>query len=119
MRTRSHRQQAQKPDRSTHARTHARTHAQAFGTLGGSDTAAIQGDTLKNFVKLFDLDIDALLGEHDDGDGALELHEFKQLLTDKPSVDMLPHPSFQPAAIVPVYLSHAQNPTHKHTIMVC
>jgi len=84
--------------------TDRNTRAQAFSTLGGSDTAAIQGDTLKNFVKLFDLDIDALLGEHDDGDGALELHEFKQLLTDKPSVEMLPHTSFQPAAIVPVCL---------------
>ena len=66
-------------------------------------------------MKLFDLDIDALLGEHDDGDGALELHEFKQLLTDKPSVDMLPHPSFQPAAIVPVSLSHMRARKRPHT----
>lgn len=94
-------------------RVRARVRKQAFSTLGGSDTAAIQGDTLKNFVKLFDLDIDALLGEHDDGDGALELHEFKQLLTDKPSVDMLPGPSFQPAALVPVLSSPLMSSTQR------
>lgn len=94
-------------------RVRACVRKQAFSTLGGSDTAAIQGDTLKNFVKLFDLDIDALLGEHDDGDGALELHEFKQLLTDKPSVDMLPGPSFQPAALVPVLSSPSMSSTQQ------
>ena len=105
MHVRAHAPNANIPAHTKHVKlTHAHAHAQAFSTLGGSDTAAIQGDTLKNFVKLFDLDIDALLGEHDDGDGALELHEFKQLLTDKPSVDMLPHTSFQPTAIVPVCL---------------
>jgi hypothetical protein len=44
---------------------------QAFSTLGGSDTEPISNEKLKEFVKTFDLDMNALLAAADDGDGAM------------------------------------------------
>eukprot|EP00288_Rhodomonas_lens_P018182 CAMPEP_0177712690 /NCGR_PEP_ID=MMETSP0484_2-20121128/12536_1 /TAXON_ID=354590 /ORGANISM="Rhodomonas lens, Strain RHODO" /LENGTH=304 /DNA_ID=CAMNT_0019224521 /DNA_START=113 /DNA_END=1024 /DNA_ORIENTATION=- len=66
----------------------------AFMTLGGQPdgTGSIRADSLRDFVKRFELgiDIDALITEVDeDGNGALELKEFSDMLTEKPDASML------------------------------
>jgi len=80
--------------------------AQAFSTLGGSDTDAIKNEKLKEFVNSFGLDMQDLLAAADDGDGSLDLGEFKEMLLEKPTQDWLPDKKFQPGS-----MTRSQNQT--------